>query len=64
MSKRHTPQRYGQTLSWDDFQKECADRLKQYVLIKLTVKHVKLARKLWREGYSVADAVGMLILNS
>ncbi len=49
---------------YEDFEKDVAKRLKKYVLIKLKSRHVKLCRKLFRQGYTVADTVGMLILNS
>jgi hypothetical protein len=54
----------GMPYNYEDFEKEVASRLKQYVLVKLNSKHVKLCRKLFRQGYTVADTVGMLILNS
>ena len=54
----------GVPYKYEDFEKEVAKRLKQYVLIKLNSKHVKLCRKLFKQGYTVADTVGMLILNS
>ena len=54
----------GMPYNYEDFEKEVASRLKQYVLVKLNSKHVKLCRNLFRQGYTVADTVGMLILNS
>lgn len=54
----------GVPYTYDDFEKEVAKRLKQYVFIKLKSKHVRLCRSLFKKGYTVADTVGMLILNS
>ena len=54
----------GNEISFDEFQKEVANRLKAYVLLKFTSKHVKLCRKLYKQGYTIADTAGILILNS
>jgi methyltransferase-like protein len=51
-------------ISLNDFEKEVGKRLKQYVLIKFNTKHVKLCRKLYKQGYTISDTVSMLILNS
>jgi hypothetical protein len=50
--------------TYDEFEKEVAKRLKDYVLVKPTSKHIKLCRRLYKKGYTVADTVGLIILNS
>jgi len=54
----------GEKLTLKEFHSEVAKRMKQYVFIKLTIRHEKLATKLYKQGYTIADTVGMLILNT
>lgn len=49
---------------YSNFEKEVAERLKQYVLIKPTIKHLKMCKSLYKKGYTISDTVGMIILNS
>lgn len=54
----------GNPISYQDFEKEVAKRLKQYVLLTFTSKHIKLSKRLYRQGYTIADTVGMMILSA
>lgn len=51
-------------ITYAQFEKEVAKRLKQYVLLKFTRKHIKLCKKLYKNGYTIKDSVGMMILNA
>lgn len=54
----------GKRITYDEFEKEVGGNLKKYILLKLTMKHVKLVKKLYRKGYTVEDTVSFVILNA
>lgn len=53
----------GKRMSYNEYEKQVADKLKQYCLIKPTLKSVKLCRKLYHKGYTISDTVSFIILN-
>lgn len=51
-------------IQWGEFTKEVAEKLNKYPLIKRNSKTLKICRSLFNKGYTVADAVSFIILNS
>jgi hypothetical protein len=49
-------------LSWDTWYRDVQGRMKQYFSVSLTDKHATAAKKLWRQGTSVEEATGSLLL--
>lgn len=48
-----------------DFENKVASELKMYPFLKWrNTKTAKLVRRLYKQGYNIADAVGMVILNN
>lgn len=52
------------TITEQEWHKEVAAILKQYIFLKLPKRSTRLARKLFKDGYSPKDAAGILLLNS
>jgi len=53
----------GKILTYEDFSKEVATRLKRYIVSNYKLSG-KLCKKLYNKGYSVEDTCSFLILNS
>ena len=54
----------GEQITYPEFEKEVAKRLKDYILLNFTSKYIKLCRRLYKKGYTIADTTGNLILNA
>lgn len=53
------------TEEYRSFEKDVAEKLKKYPLLKWqSSATVKLAKRLFKSGYSVEETVGVIILNS
>ena len=50
------------SLSWQEFENECAKVLKNYILLKWGKSDLKLCKRLYNKGYSVSDTISFMIL--
>ena len=57
------PKTHKNSIEWKEFDSKIAELLKNYFLIKLGVKDLRLAKKLWRQGYTPEEASGLIVLN-
>jgi len=55
----------GKKLTYQEYEKEVADKLKKYVALQWqNKKSAALCKKLYKKGYSISDTVSFIILNS
>jgi hypothetical protein len=54
--------RQGKT--WEEYDKEIAFALKNYLLIKPTKAQYKKSKSMWRQGYTISDITSYIILSS
>ncbi len=52
------------SMTVNEFESAVATELKKYMFLKVKPARIKLCRKLYKEGYSVAQTTGMIILNT
>lgn len=53
----------GAPYKYEDFEKEVAERLVEQHATKLNSSQAKLCKRLFKQGHTLADTVGVLILN-
>ncbi len=51
-------------VAWNDFQKEVAYGLKNYLLIKVSKSQSRTVKSMWRRGCTASDAISYVILSA